>query len=235
MTYWVSIPLPRILPRITEWIQKNLSEKDLVLDDKKIFPARMQNNPHITVLMNLPRAVDEGLVKLVSTFLSSSSSSGGERKEMKVSLGKINAFPLQTKPSEQTKSASEQSEEKEGEEKKEYKYRVLYVEIIDKDKSLLSLQEAIGNYYATSFDTSEDGKVKIGEKVCWHHSEYNPHITLAFVNEGVAEKFIDSPLIPDDEDDADKNREIIIKEIKVGMFGDFDEKLYTPIHIRFSN
>jgi 2'-5' RNA ligase len=198
-TYWVSISLTQILPTITEWISKNLFEKDLV--DEKLFKNRVQNDPHISVLLGLPRAPDEGLVKLISNFLVDF-----KLDNLSVSFGKINAFPLETKV-----VAGETGNE-------EYKYQVLHIEVVE-NKSLLSFQEAIGNYYATP---SAEGKGKI----CWHHPKYNPHITIAFVKEGVAEKFINTSLFHNGDDEK-----VLVKEVVIKKFGD---KSFTPLVVSFN-
>jgi hypothetical protein len=59
-----------------------------------------------------------------------------------------------------------------------HKYQVLYIEVII-NAQLIELQEKIGKFH---------GGLK------WHHPKYNSHITVAFVKEGVAEKFVNQSI-----------------------------------------
>jgi 2'-5' RNA ligase len=177
-TYWVSIALPQILPSISQWVKENLDEKKDIVSSE-FFKNPVQNDPHISVLLGLPSAPDEGLVKLIQEF-----------KSFNLSFGPISSFPLETKTVGSTS----------------VKYQVLHVEVAE-NKSLVALQQAIGNYFST--------------KVEWHHPKYNPHITIAFVNEGVAEKFsvMETVII---------DKKIAVEKVTIKKFGD---KSFTPLQI----
>lgn len=108
-------------------------------------------------------------------------------------FGPLKAFPIETKGAE--------------------KYQVLYVEVLE-NKSLLGIQEIIGDHY--------DG-------VKWRYRPeqtgiipYNPHIAVAFVKEGVAEKCLreDARII------NDKN--IHVSEV---VFRKFRDTSFIPVTV----
>lgn len=193
-TYWASIHLPEILGTISSWIKENLTDDDLA--SSTLFKNRVQTDPHISVLLGLPRPPDEGLKKLLSTI-----------PPPELSFGSLKAFPLETR----VVVNNDKSEEV-------HKYRVLHVEVLE-NKSLLLLQEAIGEYYA---DT--DSATGVATPVRWHYPKYNPHITVAFVKEGVAERFLDTNIFP-----ADKSS--LTTTPKTVTFKKFRDEKFMPVQI----
>lgn len=162
-TYWVSIKLPtEFLAVITSFVATNISPDDLC--DPFVNATPIQDNPHISVLLGLPRAPDEGLEKLIS-----------ELPSFSLEFGKLKCFKVETKTRTTTVIGTEGKDEKKVEklEKIEkFEYQVLHVGV-ENCEPLNRLQKRIGSYY---------GDLK------WHHPRYNPHVTVAFVKKGVAAK-----------------------------------------------
>lgn len=182
-TWWASIALPALSSQVEKWVQENLKIDERIMDTT-ICKNCLTFDAHVSVLLGLKDPSTTEMVNMVSKL-----------PRFQLEFGTIKAFDLETKypPTESGK---------------EYKYQVLYIEILP-TSNLMQLQEVIS-------DTNGG--------VSWHHPKYNPHITVSFVKEGVADKLI-GKTIPLNRDST------IVDKVTIKKFQD---KSFSPLNIHLS-
>ena len=177
-TWFASMPLPGLQEAVSAWVDARLDPKD-VEDDVRVIGRTgggLVRDQSASVLLGLPAAPDAAARAVL-----------GALPAPRVEVGALRCFPVErvrlpahAKPHDASPMAATASDGA-GEVRE---YRVLYVDLLPCGASgglasLQGVQRLLGALFP-----EENGAARV-----WHHPQYTPHATVAFVRADAAHKY----------------------------------------------